>query len=369
MYNNKGIISTTTWIAGIVAITVALVLPLGYFAVSYQYLVGGLEAEAEITSRTITDLINKNPDLWQYEQLRLEELLARRMLDKPGETRRILDLQSRLIAENTVQLKAPLISRRFDLMDSGKIVGSLELQSSLCQLELRTGLVALFGGACGVVIFVALCVLPLRAVKRAEESLRESEERYRRLVDNAPDAIVVYDQEVIRYANDAALQLFHTGSPDQLIGQPIVSIIHPDFRELAEEHFNLSDESDSSGSHLDLKLMRFDGQPVDVSAVGIRIDYKGKTAVQVIFHDITERKQFQDELADKVEQMEAALAKVRQLEGIIPICMYCKKIRNDQESWQQIETYISQHSEALFSHGICPECFPKAKQDALNDLG
>jgi ABC-type multidrug transport system fused ATPase/permease subunit len=67
----------------------------------------------------------------------------------------------------------------------------------------------------------------------------------------------------------------------------------------------------------------------------------------------------QQELADKVRQLEEALANVKQLEGIIPICMHCKKIRDDMESWQQLELYISSHTEARFSHGICPECFEK----------
>lgn len=62
-------------------------------------------------------------------------------------------------------------------------------------------------------------------------------------------------------------------------------------------------------------------------------------------------------LEDKVTELEATLARVKQLEGILPICMYCKKIRDDQEQWQQMEEYISQHSEANFSHGLCPECY------------
>jgi hypothetical protein len=61
-----------------------------------------------------------------------------------------------------------------------------------------------------------------------------------------------------------------------------------------------------------------------------------------------------------------AQAKVKHLEGIIPICMYCKKIRDDMESWQQLEQYITEHSEALFSHGICPECYGKVRSDMGN---
>ncbi|QXE91231.1 hypothetical protein KP001_01430 [Geomonas subterranea] len=57
-------------------------------------------------------------------------------------------------------------------------------------------------------------------------------------------------------------------------------------------------------------------------------------------------------------ELEQALSKVSKvLEGIIPVCMYCKKVRKDEKSWQQMESYISQHTEAQFSHGICPSCF------------
>ena len=65
------------------------------------------------------------------------------------------------------------------------------------------------------------------------------------------------------------------------------------------------------------------------------------------------------QLEEKVSQLEAALAAVKRLEGVIPICGVCKKIRNDKESWQQLEQYISEHSEAMFSHGLCPDCFEK----------
>ena len=65
------------------------------------------------------------------------------------------------------------------------------------------------------------------------------------------------------------------------------------------------------------------------------------------------------ELNERITEIEATLARVRQLEGIIPICAYCKKIRDDQDDWHGLEKYISEHSEAQFSHGICPTCFEK----------
>ncbi|KAB0670309.1 hypothetical protein F6V30_09145 [Oryzomonas sagensis] len=80
-------------------------------------------------------------------------------------------------------------------------------------------------------------------------------------------------------------------------------------------------------------------------------------------------KDTQQELAHKVLLLEEALANVKHLEGIIPICMYCKKIRDDKASWQQLEQYISNHSEARFSHGICPECYEKQLQEIKDGLG
>ncbi len=67
----------------------------------------------------------------------------------------------------------------------------------------------------------------------------------------------------------------------------------------------------------------------------------------------------QETLARKVEDLKEALGHVKLLQGIIPICMHCHKIRNDNQAWDQLEAYISDHSDAQFSHSICPECMKK----------
>ena len=65
----------------------------------------------------------------------------------------------------------------------------------------------------------------------------------------------------------------------------------------------------------------------------------------------------QEQLADRVSELQAALSNVKQLHGLLPICSYCKRIRADDQYWQQVESYIAERSEAQFSHGICPTCF------------
>ena len=80
----------------------------------------------------------------------------------------------------------------------------------------------------------------------------------------------------------------------------------------------------------------------------------------------------QDELTTQITWLRKALDHIKTLQGILPICMHCKKIRNDSGYWEQVEAYITNHSEALFSHCICPDCltlhyaeYAQAREDAL----
>ena len=65
----------------------------------------------------------------------------------------------------------------------------------------------------------------------------------------------------------------------------------------------------------------------------------------------------QQKLGERVAELQAALSNVKKLHGLLPICSYCKRIRGDDQYWQQVEGYIAEHSEAQFSHGICPACY------------
>jgi phosphoserine phosphatase RsbU/P len=74
----------------------------------------------------------------------------------------------------------------------------------------------------------------------------------------------------------------------------------------------------------------------------------------------------QESMARRLAELEQALVNVKQLRGLLPMCSYCKKIRVDDKYWQQLEGYLTDHSDAEFSHGICPECFPSVL-DGIRD--
>jgi PAS domain S-box-containing protein len=81
--------------------------------------------------------------------------------------------------------------------------------------------------------------------------------------------------------------------------------------------------------------------------------------IYAVARDITARKQAEDERERLLHKLQVALAEVKELQKILPICMYCKNIRDDANYWQTVEAYISHHTHTRFSHGICPACYRK----------
>jgi PAS domain S-box-containing protein len=82
--------------------------------------------------------------------------------------------------------------------------------------------------------------------------------------------------------------------------------------------------------------------------------------------DITESKRAEEERERLVRELQAALGEVKDLREILPICMYCKSIRNDQNYWQSVETYLANHTKTQLSHGICPSCYQNVFKPQLD---
>lgn len=84
--------------------------------------------------------------------------------------------------------------------------------------------------------------------------------------------------------------------------------------------------------------------------------------------DMTERKKAEDELKGLCNELLEARTKIKVLSGMLPICASCKKIRNDRGFWDSIEKYITEHSEAEFSHGLCPDCVKKLYPEFYDEI-
>jgi hypothetical protein len=81
-----------------------------------------------------------------------------------------------------------------------------------------------------------------------------------------------------------------------------------------------------------------------------------QTMVVTVMRDITDRRSLEDSLRSKIRELEAARERVRQLQGMLPICMHCSRIRTNPDQWETLETYVTGHSEASFTHTLCSSC-------------
>jgi PAS domain S-box-containing protein len=138
--------------------------------------------------------------------------------------------------------------------------------------------------------------------KRAEEALRESEERYRGLLQVSPDAIYLCQEFRINYINDAGLRLFGATRPEQLLGKHSTELYHPDFRQLTDQRVRQALKNRQPLPLIEEKIVRLDGQVRDVEMAACPFTENGGVSMQVVLHDITERLMLERSILTAVEQ-------------------------------------------------------------------
>ena len=198
--------------------------------------------------------------------------------------------------------------------------------------------------------------------KHAEEALRESELRLRSVTESAKDAIISADKNgIIISCNKASQDLFGY-EKQEIIGRPLTilmpqSSIEPHKKAIA----NVAETGESRviGQTVELAGLTKRGRefPIELSISTWNVG--GETYYTGILRDISKRKHNEAERNQLIQSLQDSLAKIKTLSGMLPICAACKKIRDDKGYWNQIETYLHEHSKAEFSHGICPECAKK----------
>lgn len=168
----------------------------------------------------------------------------------------------------------------------------------------------------GALLYYEGAVTDITERKRAAEALRDSEGRYRNLVESSPEGIVVYCDSKLVYVNAAVVELLRAQTPADLLGRSVFDFVHPDFHAATRERARRSQQEGKSSGLAHLKYVRLDGTVLDVETVSTSVVYQGKPAGQVLIRDITERKQAEAEIFSLNAQLERRVQRLAVLRDI-----------------------------------------------------
>lgn len=235
--------------------------------------------------------------------------------------------------------------------------------------------------------------------------LNETEMRYRAIFEQSPYGILLIDCEgnITDYNETAHRDLGYTREE---FANLHLSDIDP-FQSPEEVESSIREVLSKGSAEFEVRHRTKVGEIRDVHVMTRVLNLSGNNVFQTIWHDITEQKLAADELnkhrehleelvaerttelsklneqlhkdiarrkiAEKIQEdliieLRDAIAKIKTLTGLIPICAWCKKIRDDKGYWKKVETYIREHSDASFTHGICPDCLKKESPETYAEV-
>jgi len=221
-----------------------------------------------------------------------------------------------------------------------------------------------------VFFLVALLILGLAVLRQeAEESLVSSETQLRAILENSLDPIGVSRAGIHEYVNPAYLRIFGYHRVTDLLGKSVLTVIAEDERATIQRRIERRCRGEAVEGSYETRGRRVDGSQFEMEVHVSNYRLNGSQYSLVILRDVTERQRAMREKERLIGDLREALSKVKTLSGLLPTCAGCRKIRDETGEWQDMENYISAHSEADFSHGLCPVCAERLYPDVFGPAG
>ena len=388
----------------IIAITLPTTVILYIFPLFSKQLIKNTEDEAQRVARHLMIMIVQDLNELNQESLPTEllnkiqkmteefNLMKLKIFSKPGKTlysttskdigvinknRYFQDIvakgrvYTKVVNKNTKSLEnqivnADVVETYVPIMKSDEFVGAFEIYYYMTGRQ--KGLDKLLSKSSAALIFLAISLWGANLFvliqaghniaqrERADEALRESEEKYRSITESMIDAMYICTPDFrVEFMNPAMINKIGRDASGKHCFQAIYG--------LDEKCPWCVHEKVQKREYVTTEIVNpKDGHTYNVSHSPI-FHKNGSISKMTIFRDITQRKLIEEEREKLIKELKNALDQVKQLSGMLPICSSCKMIRDDKGYWSQIESYIRDHSEAEFSHSICPECAKKLYPD------
>jgi PAS domain S-box-containing protein len=218
-----------------------------------------------------------------------------------------------------------------------------------------------------------------KRLTEAEDSERQGGQNYvstgkklaflRKIVDTIPNPIFVKDKEGRYVFCNTAFETYTGLKKEEIVGKTDYDVSPKRIADPYHEMDNILLESGGAQDY-EIYFQNPDGNNQATLFNKACYTHTDGTVVGLVgvITDVTDRKAVEEEKKELIRELSRALAEIKTLSGLLPICSYCKKVRDDQGYWSRIEKYIQENSEATFSHGICPDCMKRRYPEQYEKL-
>ena len=279
----------TSVLAWSISSLIALLPPTAYFIVSKHSLLNSLQSQAELNVIAVNGIVNSNSKMWQFEEVRLSELIERTAYDGISQVIQIMDDSGGVIAKSQMTLPSPTTSFKRNIYDAGATVGHIEVTRSLRPMLKIFSVIAFCSVIIAVIFYFVFRGLPLRAIQKAFQSLEESEKKYRSLYETMKEGMALHRVEfdknglfsslTVIDANPSCSAMFNSNR-SEIVGNNSFTLFGEDFREFISEMLSVIEHSDPISFDICL--------PVTGNYYNVQVFSPEHGLIATLFEDITE---------------------------------------------------------------------------------